>query len=159
MAADGSAFVVGAKGAKVFYFDTATFGATTQPAWNVTLTGCGRCGSVAISGDGKTVSAVGNKGTGGKVFLYGSQGTSANLLWSQATKHNPNSTSLDGAGTLVTVADGYPDGKPGSFYLYDQAGNLQFSYKTSNMSWPAEISKNGNAFAAGSDDAYVYYFG
>jgi WD40 repeat protein len=158
MAGDGSGFVVGAKGAKVFYFDSGSFGGNKQPAWSVRLTGCTRCGSVAISTDGKTVSAVGNAGTAGKVFLYANQGTGASLLWSKATGHNPNSTSLDASGDLVTVADGYPDGKPGTFYLFDRVGNLTWKYKTTNMSWPAQISRSGNAVAAGSDDAYVYYF-
>ena len=158
MAGDGSGFVVGGKSSKVFYFDTATFGTTKMPAWTETLAGCTRCGSVAISGDGQTVSAVGNNGSAGKVFLFANQGSTANLLWTKATAHNPNSTSLDGAGTMVTVADGYPDGKPGAFYLYDHTGTLIWKYKTSNMSWPAQISRNANAIAAGSDDAYVYYF-
>jgi hypothetical protein len=113
---------------------------------------------VAISGDGKTVSAVGNNGSAGKVFLFSNQGSAATLLWSKITAHNPNSTSLDGAGKLVAVADGYPDGKPGTFYLYDQTGTLQWSYKTSNMSWPIQISRSAAGIAAGSDDAYVYYF-
>jgi len=57
-----------------------------------------------------------------------------------------------------SFADGCPDGKPGAFYLFDQAGGLIWKYKTSNMSWPAQISRNTNAIAAGSDDSYVYYF-
>ncbi len=84
--------------------------------------------------------------------------TTPTKLWANATLHNPNSTSLDSAGQFVTVADGYPDGKPGTFYLYDTAGNLKWSYKTSNMSWPMLISSNATGIAAGSDDSNVYYF-
>ena len=158
MAADGSTFAVGAKHATVFCFDVAGFPGTQQPAWSQKLTGCTRCGAVGISGDGKLVSAVGNNGKAGKVFLFSNLGNAAQTLWNKATTRNPNSTTLDNAGQFVTAADGFPDGSQGDFYLYDIAGNLQWSYKTTNMSWPMQISANATGLAAGSDDGHVYYF-
>jgi hypothetical protein len=158
MAADGSAFAAGGTSADTFYFNTAAFAGSHRPAWTTTLAGCTRCGSVAISGNGSLVSAVGNTCKTGKVFLFSNQGAAAKLLWSAATLHNPNSTSLDAAGQFVTVADGQPDGTPGAFYLYDISGNLNWSYNTSNMSWPMQISSSATGIAAGSDDSNVYYF-
>jgi WD40 repeat protein len=158
MASGGSALVAGARNATTYCFNTADFSGTFAPAWNVKLTGCTRCGCVAISADGSLVSAVGNTAKTGKIFLYSNQGNSAKQLWSGNTSHNPNSTSLDAAGKWVTVADGQPDGTPGAFYLYDATGNLQWTHKTSNMSWPMQISANATGIAAGSDDSYVYYF-
>ena len=158
MAAGGTGFAAAAKPGKVLCFSTVSFSGAPAPAWSATLTGCTRCGSVAISGDGSLVSAVGNITTTGQVFLFANQGSTAKQLWAKATLHNPNSTSLDSAARFVTVADGQPDGTPGAFYLYDAAGNLQWSYATSNMSWPMQISSNATGIAAGSDDANVYYF-
>jgi WD40 repeat protein len=158
IASGGSGFVAGAKNARLMFFSTASFTAAGGPTWTKKLTGCTRCGSVGISADGSLVSAVGNSGKTGKVFLFQSQNTTAKSLWSATTKHNPNSTSLDAAGQYVTVADGQPDGTPGAFYLYDSAGNLKWSYGTSNMSWPMQVSEDATSIAAGSDDASVYYF-
>jgi hypothetical protein len=42
--------------------------------------------------------------------------------------------------------------------LYDAGGNALGSFQTNNMSWPMQISANGSAIAAGSDDSNVYYF-
>lgn len=160
MAFGGSAFVVGARNASAFGFSTASSTGKLAPAWNVSPAGCTRCGCVAISDDGSLVSAVGNVGKTGKVFLYSIQGNTAKQLWTNTTQHNPNSTSLDSTGKFVTVADGQPDGTPGAFYLYDASagGSLKWSCGTSNMSWPMEISANATAIAAGSDDSCVYYF-
>lgn len=158
MASGGSGFVAGAKNARLMFFSTATFTAAGGPTWSQDLTGCTRCGSVGISADGSLISAVGNKGKTGKVFLFQNHGNTATNLWSAATLHNPNSTSLDSAGQYVTVADGQPDGTPGAFYLFDAAGNQKWKYGTSNMSWPMQVSEDASAIAAGSDDASLYYF-
>jgi WD40 repeat protein len=157
MASDGSSFAASAS-AKVFCFSTAGFAPAKAPAWSAMLTGCSRCGSVAISGNGSLVSAVGNTGKTGMVFLFSNKGATGPQLWSKATLHNPNSTSLDSAGQFVTVADGQPDGTPGTFYLFDAAGNLKWSCETSNMSWPMQISSGAAGIVAGSDDSSVYYF-
>jgi hypothetical protein len=158
MASGGSGFAVGAANASVMFFSTSTFVKGAGPNWAKKLTGCTRCGSVGISRDGSFVSAVGNSGKTGKVFLFQNQTTTAKSLWNAATLHNPNSTSLDAAGQYVTVADGQPDGTPGAFYCFDSAGNLQWTYPTSNMSWPMCISEDAMGIAAGSDDSSIYYF-
>jgi WD40 repeat protein len=158
MASGGSGFVAGAKNASVLFFSTTAFTGASGPTWTKKLSGCTRCGSVGISADGTLISAVGNSGKTGKVFLFQNQNTTAKSLWNAATMHNPNSTTLDAAGKYVTVADGQPDGTPGAFYLYDSAGNLKWSYATSNMSWPMQVSEDATGIAAGSDDANVYYF-
>jgi WD40 repeat protein len=158
MSADGSTFAAAASDSSVHCFKTSTFGSTKLPAWNGPLTGCHGCRTVAVCDDGSLVSAAGNVGTKGKVFLFSNLGTSGKQLWAQSTKRNPNSTSLDTAGKFVTVADGYPDNTQGDFYLFDASGNAKGSFKTSNMSWPMQISPDGTAIAAGSDNSYVYYF-
>ncbi|HUC84424.1 MAG TPA: hypothetical protein VL970_04455 [Candidatus Acidoferrales bacterium] len=158
MAANGSGFAAGANAASLIYASTANFAVSREPAWTTTLAGCTRCGSVAISGDGSLISAVGNTGQAGQVFLFSNQNNAAKQLWSRPTLHNPNSTSLDSAGQFVTAADGQPDGTPGAFYLFDNSGELSWSYHTSNMSWPMQISSNATGIAAGSDDSNVYYF-
>ena len=68
-------------------------------------------------------------------------------------------TVLDAKGKYVTVADGYPDGTPGDFYLFDGAtGNQLWQYTTKNMNWPMFISSDGTGIVAGSDLGSVYYF-
>jgi hypothetical protein len=158
MAPGGSGFVAGAENASVMFFSTTAFTKGSGPTWTKKLPGCTRCGSVGISADGSLVSAVGNSGKTGKVFLFQNQNTTAKSLWSSNTLHNPNSTSLDAAGEYVTVADGQPDGTPGAFYLFDNAGNPKWTYGTSNMSWPMQISQDATGIAAGSDDSSAYYF-
>lgn len=121
----------------------------------------GRAGWVAISMAGDFVSAVRNDDKAGLVYGLQNTNTSLELLWSnpQSTLANPNSTSVDFLVRYVSVADGYPDGTPGHFYLFDaRTGNLLWQYTTTNMSWPMFISSNGNGIVAGSDQGSVYYF-
>ena len=158
MAAGGSGFVAGATNASVLFFSTTTFTQGSGPAWTKKLTGCTRCGAVGISSDGSLVSAVGNSGKQGMVFLFKNSGATAKSVWNAATSHNPNSTSLDGMGAYLTVADGQPDGTPGAFYLFDISGNLQWRFNTPNMSWPMQIAQNAGGIVAGSDDSSLYYF-
>ncbi len=158
ISADGSTFAAGGSDAAVHCFQTAKFATSRQPAWSGALTGCVSCRAVALSDNGSLVSAVGNKGTAGEVFLFSNKETSGSQLWVQPTTRNPNSTSIDSAGKYVTVADGYPDKTPGDFYLFDSSGTVVGTFQTSNMSWPMQISADGTAIAAGSDDSNVYYF-
>src|SRR5262249_46499111 len=70
---------------------------------------------VAISADGKTISVVQNLGHDLAGLLLLLANDNGHLTEAQpepviALKHNPNSTSLDDAGTIVTVADGHPIG-------------------------------------------------
>jgi hypothetical protein len=158
MAANGTGFVAAMSSGEIAYFATAGFKKNIAPTWTATLPGCSRCGAVAISANGGIVSAVGNVGNAGKVCVFTNTGAAGQLLWSQNTAHNPNSTSLDDTAQFVTVADGYPDGTSGAFYLYSGAGSLKWTFPTPNMSWPMQLSADGSAIFAGSDDASVYYF-
>lgn len=120
-----------------------------------------RAGWVAISGPGDFISAVCNDGQAGLVYGLQKNNNELKLLWSSAqpTLANPNSTSVDLDAKYVSVADGYPDGTPGHFYLFDgQTGSQLWQYETSNMSWPMFISSNGSGIVAGSDLGSVYYF-
>lgn len=158
LSADGSTFAAAASGTSVYCFKTSSFGSTKRPAWSAPLTGCNSCRAVAVCDDGSVVSAAGNVGSTGKVFLFSNQATSGKQLWTKTTKRNPNSTSLDTAGKYLTVADGYPDQTPGDFYLFDASGKAMGRLQTNNMSWPMQISADGKAIAAGSDNSKVYYF-
>ncbi|MEP6743692.1 MAG: PQQ-binding-like beta-propeller repeat protein [bacterium] len=121
----------------------------------------GRVGWVAITKGGDFISAVSNNGKAGLVYGLQNKNQELVLLWSnpQPTPANPNSTSVDFLGKYVAVADGYPDGTPGHFSLFDApTGNLLWQYETTNMSWPMFISSNGSGIAAGSDQGSVFYF-
>ena len=158
ISADGSSFAVAGSDSKAHYFKTASFPTTKAPAWSAALKGCTGCRSVAVSDDGSLISAVGNAGVAGGAFLFADQGSAGKQLWTQPTKRNPNSTSMDSKGQYVTVADGYPDKTPGDFYLFNAAGVATGTFQTGNMSWPMQISADASGIAAGSDDSSIYYF-
>jgi len=158
IAAGGTGFAAAGSDAKVYFFNVANFPASKKPAWSAALTGCSNCRSVAVTSDGSLISAVANDASAGQLFLLANNGTTSKQLWAKPTLHSPNSTSIDAAGKYVTAADGYPDGKPGSFSLYATDGTQQWNYPTSNMSWPMMISANASGIAAGSDDSDIYYF-
>ena len=158
LAEGGSCFAVAGSSASVYFFTIPGFMATKMPAWIKTLTGCRSCRSVAVSDDGSLVSAVANMGNAGKVFLLSNRGSTGRQKWAQRLLHNPNSTSIDAMGKYVTVADGYPDGSPGTFYLFGATGNKLMNYTTGDMSWPLQIAAGATAIAGGSDDSNVYYF-
>ncbi|HVF31344.1 MAG TPA: WD40 repeat domain-containing protein [Pyrinomonadaceae bacterium] len=120
----------------------------------------GRIGWIAISDNGQFLTAVGNIGnTGTVVGIANGAGGTLTKLWETPTAHNPNSTSMTADGKYVTAADGYPDGNPGTFYLFAGATGKQiWSYPTTNMNWPMFISPDGSGIAAGSDNGTLYYF-
>lgn len=167
MAASGSGFAVGASTpgtpTSVYYFNSQNFAGSKAPSWTVPLTGAIKsCRSVAVSDDGSLVSAVAaaaDQTAGqGLLFLIATDGKNGTLKWSQPVQHFPNSTSLDSDGKFVSAADGYPDGKPGAFYLFDNTGDPLWSCPSGNMSWPMQISADATGIAAGSDDGNIYYF-
>ncbi len=160
MASEGQGFAVGMKNGEFVYLVCTDFIASGQPAWTQTLVGASSVYGVAIAADGSFISAVGNHGTAaGTVAVYENLGSSAQLRWQQSLAANPNSTSIDGQGLFVAVADGHPDGTPGHFTLFNAAnGNESWSYTTGNMSWPIQLAANAMACVAGSDDGNVYYF-
>lgn len=124
-----------------------------------TLPATGRVGWAAISIDGGLISVVQNIGGKGVVYALENQDGTLSQLWSQPTLANPNSTSMDASGQYITVADGYPDGTPGHYYLFNGTNGFpMWNYETSNMSWPMFIDLFGTGIVAGSDNGGVYYF-
>jgi WD40 repeat protein len=178
MATDGSGFAVvttnraNANGSPIechAYFFSLTAGpyyfpTTGAPAWPVwPLTGCNGTLSVAINANGSRVAAVGNVGpTGavsGSVFFFDAQNNAQ--LWVKPTQYGPNCVSMDAAGQLVAAADGFFS--PGAFYLFDALGASKpitglLPGQPGVVSWTIQVSADGKAIAAGSDDAKVYYF-
>ena len=78
--------------------------------------------------------------------------------WEHTVLHPPNSTSIDSSGTRITVADGWPNHTPGTFCLFDHLGAQLDKHATTEMNWPMQISANGTAIAAGSDDNTLFFF-
>ena len=161
MTPDGDWFAACGSGSTVYVFSRNSMVYGPQPTYAGTyaLDTGGRIGWVAITDDGSFLTAIGNKGTAGAVVgIKNDQGT-LTKAWESATEHNPNSTSMDASGKYVSVADGYPDGKPGSFSLFNGSnGDLIFQFPTDNMNWPMFVSADGSGIVAGSDDGNVFYF-
>jgi hypothetical protein len=176
MAADGSGFAVvttdrpnvGAAlavcSAHFFTLNSSSpsyFVSTNAPMWTWPLAGCNGVMFVAINGDGSRVAAIANVpkpgGTKGAVFFFNTE--SGAQLWQEETSHGPNSVSVDAVGKLVAVADGF--GTPtGDFYLFDAASHALLPLPThpNAISWTIQVSADGTAIAAGTDDAKVYRF-
>jgi hypothetical protein len=180
MAADGSGFAVATTNranvigtstpieCTTFFFNLNSsrpnyFPATQTPALIWPLTGCTGTLSVAINANGSRVAAEGNVGggstTSGSVFFFDT--LSGAQLWVKPTAHGPNSVSTDAAGAQVAVADGFFSA--GAFYLFDALGtsvpiNGLRPGQPGVVSWTIQLSADGKAIAAGSDDAKVYYF-
>ena len=126
---------------------------------------------VAISGDGKLVTAVANRlhvqltadnkrteTRRGRLLALTPEAPDL-LAWSRDLDNNPNSTSIDDKAKYVTAADGFPTGKPAKFYLFNGNGDkVRRDFVTYNMNWPMVVNANGTAIAAGSDDGTIYYF-
>lgn len=162
MTPDGQWFAVGGGGTSstvyLFSFDSMTMSVPTY-AGTYTLDTGGRVGWVAITDDGAFLSAIGNVGKAGAVVAINNDQGTLSKAWEKSTQYNPNSTSMDASGNFVAVADGYPDGSPGSFSLFDGSnGTLMWSYPTPNMNWPMFVSADGNGIVAGTDGGAVYYF-
>ena len=79
--------------------------------------------------------------------------------WTLQLPFPPNSTSIDGAGRLATVATGYPNHRPAAFHLVDAATGQELDrFGTVDMNWPMQISRNGARIIAGGDDNTLYCF-
>lgn len=155
VAASGKTFVAGGPSGLVYYFTLADI-AAGKPTVSYQTESTGSVYGVAISDDGTRFVGLVNKSTAGIAYFVGSDGK---LLWKSALQHNPNCASLNLAKGMLAIADGHPDGCPGTFYLFDTAtGNLRWTFTAGNMSWPIGISANGTGIVAGSDDSNIYFF-
>lgn len=170
MNAVGSCFVAGTGNGQVLYFDVGEFATSNAPTWSSTLKNAAgvQAASVygaAINAQGTLASAVGNIGSNAGVLgLLNLSASGGSWAWTADTEHNPNSTSMNADGSLISVADGHPDGTPGAFYAFSSAApnpapkTALWIQPSGNMSWPMQIASSGRAAVAGSDDGYVYYF-
>jgi hypothetical protein len=74
-------------------------------------------------------------------------------------RSGPNSTSIDSSGTRITAADGWPNHKPGTFYLFDGSGNSLGTHLVKDeMNWPMQISADGSGIVGGSDNNTLFFF-
>lgn len=149
-------FVVGGAGV-VYLFDRSAMGHGPIAQYSLPQGGPKSIRSVWISKDGMLVTAVANQGPAGMLLGLAAKGKNLTLAWQWPTVHNPNSTTMDDSASYITVAEGYPDDKPGSFSLFNAGGKL-WEHATAKMSWPMMISANGKGIVAGSDDNILYYF-
>jgi outer membrane protein assembly factor BamB len=162
LSSDGCWAYAGANNGQLYAFDVSaalTSGQLT-PAWSVPIPGgASTIYGVACSADGSRVAVAGNVGSAGTVAVFDNNGSAASLRWNSSTQRSPNSVSFDAAGRWLALADGHPDGTPGNFYFFDaETGAQAWSYPTSDMSWPIQVSSDASTVAAGSDNGYVYAF-
>ena len=118
---------------------------------------------VAISDNGSFVTAVINDEDAagrdiGQLLKLSHGGGNLNEAWRRQLDHNPNSTSMNSAGTLITASDGYPNDVPGTFYLFDANGNELWRHGTTMMCWPMVISARGAGISGGSDANEFFFF-
>lgn len=159
LAPDGRTFASGGSSGCFYLFDTEQFVVSGLPTVTYQTGSTGSVYSVAVADDGSRFAGVVNADSSqGTVYFVDRQGSQGTLLWRFQTAHNPNCAWLNLAHRLLAVADGHPDGTPGSFYLLDTAsGALRWQVPTANMSWPIMISADGSGVVGGSDDSYIYY--
>jgi WD40 repeat protein len=182
IAADGSGFAAGVTvvntSGTVYYFKTSAFAVNPLPAnpasWSAPLAGCVSCRSVAVSKNGKYVSAVGTVGTvpataTGTLFLFQNNGNNYTQQFASSPgliAQSPNCTSMDDTGLFIAVADGYTTHDANAaFYLFSAATpgdpttiGLDWSHVTKSENHAMQISADGTAIAGGSDDGNLYYF-
>jgi WD40 repeat protein len=168
MSADGTWFAAALNNSRLYMFRRQTMVATGKPEWTYVVNHYGghNVYGVRVSTDGSKVFACSNSSNtnyGGYVDMFENVADSTGTygpkqLWSFKTLRSPNpGLSMDEEGKYITVADGYPLGTPGHFYLLNaKTGQQIWSYQTGDMNWPITISPNGSTIVAGSDDGKIY---
>ena len=159
LTADGKTFAAGGASGHFYCFDVERFIATGQPTASFATGVKGAVYGVAMEGNGSRFAGVVNDGAAGTAYIVSLVNGPPRPAQRFALAHNPNSIVLNAAAGLAAVADGHPDGTPGSFTLFDLAARApRWTCVTGNMSWPIAIAANGSAVVGGSDDSHIYYF-
>ena len=166
LAASTNTFVVGGQN-RVYLFTRASMTGNAGPQPVAQFDTPRGCTSedvrwLAMSADGSLVTVVQNLGNdiAGLLLTLSINGNQFTAIRPpQLINHNPNSTSLDAAGKLLSVADGHPVQTPGTFYLFRvNDGKKLMEFETPDMNWPMVLSADGTAAAGGSDNGDLYYF-
>lgn len=158
LSADGTWAFAGANDGNLYAFDVSAFLASPGSAWSVLLPSDARpIYGVTCSGNGARVGVGGNLATGGLVAMYKNLGSEGALSWQDQTAQAPNGLDMDDAGLALAAADGHNSG--GDFTLWNAIEGTQvWTYSTSAMCWPIQLSADARRVAAGSDDGNVYLF-
>jgi hypothetical protein len=154
-------FVVAGAGAGLVYYGFALDDLIDgrDPTWRLRFDDAGAIFGVAITDDARRVAAVTNVGGGGRLGLIDNDAAPGTWLWRRDLPRNPNTVAIGPQARQVAVADGYPNGKPAAFALFDgRDGTPLWQHPSGDMSWPIEIAANGALCVAGSDDGLVYAF-
>lgn len=156
----GTAFVAGGSGGVYALFDVAELRKSGTPRRQYRAPNGAVVYSVAISDPGDELAACANvNGAGSKGLVLYHKDAAATPTWTYPTRNSPNRIILSSVHSLLAVADGYPDGCPGTFYLLNAADGTELLQSTSgNMCWGVALSANGTLMAGGSDDAHAYGF-
>jgi len=113
---------------------------------------------VAIADDASFLTVVMNDPQRGRVVKLSRAGDVLRKEWEFSLPHPPNSTTIDGAGRLISVATGFPNHTGGSFHLLDADGQELGHHETPDMNWPMQISRDGRGIIAGGDDNTLLFF-
>ncbi|HVL69970.1 MAG TPA: WD40 repeat domain-containing protein [Vicinamibacterales bacterium] len=152
----------GNHGGSFCLFNVAQFATAPGSYWDAPVGVGGSVYSVALAlSEGALVPDVAatiNASDGGSVVRVRTSGASPATVWSFATARPPNCVAMNPSGSLVAIADGYPENTPGNFYLLDGSGTCRWTCPSGNMNWPIAVAAGTGAVVGGSDDANVYFF-
>lgn len=157
---NGTAFAAGGSGGTYALFDVPTLVSQGKPILQCTAPGGAVVYSVGITDAGDGLVAVANvKQSGTKGLVLFNRSNSTAPVWAYATVNCPNRVVLNSSASQVAVADGYPDGCPGTFYLLNATTGLEiWRYTTGNMCWGISLAPDGSLLGGGSDDSNAYAF-
>jgi WD40 repeat protein len=174
ISADGSMFAASFPDGKIAVFNSSNFSSSGKPEWSSQVNGSASslhptCSGhtiygIRISADGGRVVSSCDCSANGYVDMFKNPPTlNAGVPkpeWSFQTNRPPNpGLSIDGAAKYVAVADGYPVGTPGNFYLLDAVtGRNLWNYESGNENYSIAISDDGKYVVGGSDDGKIYFW-
>jgi WD40 repeat protein len=174
ISADGSVFAASFPDGKIAVFKSSNFPSSGQPEWTSQLINSQSsvhptCNghsiyAIRVSADGGRVVSSSDCSTDGYVDMFKNPPTLESNLpvpeWSFKLNRPPNpGLSIDGAAKYVAVADGYPVGSPGNFYLFDATtGRNLWNYPSGDENYSIAISNDGKYIVGGSDDGKIYFW-